>query len=339
MLGHDPTASTAENYRRFAALEARGTSPVYERICASISADRDLLGFLGELPPRCRQPNLLLGVVRYAFGVQPDYGAFRDTVLGHRAEITELLLHRRTQTNEPGRCAAMLPILASLPQPLALLEVGASAGLCLIPDRYGYRYGDHALAGGPPVIDCRLVGATRPPLPARLPEVAWRRGIDLSPLDVRDPDDVRWLEALVWPGQTARERYLRESLVLAREDPPPVVQGDLTEILEDVAADAPADATLVVFHTAVLGYLPEEQRIDFGRRVEALGAAWIASEAPGVLGFPARPGALTERGHFVVTVGGTLTAGEPVARMGPHGDWLQWSANVQRRPAAQCSGR
>ena len=150
MLGHDPTASTAENYRRFATLEARGTSPLYEAICQGISADRDLIGFLAELPPRCRQPNLLLAVIKYAFGVQPDYGAFRATVLGNRDQVTDLLLHRRTQTNEPGRCAAMLPILAQLEGPVALLEIGASAGLCLLPDRYGYRYGDHLIEGGPP---------------------------------------------------------------------------------------------------------------------------------------------------------------------------------------------
>lgn len=325
MLGHDPTASTSENYRRFAALEARGTSPLYEHICAGISADRELLGFLGELPPRCRQPNLLLGVVRYAFGVQPTYGAFRETVLGHREQVADLLLRRRTQTNEPGRCAALLPILAALPQPLALLEVGTSAGLCLLPDRYGYRYGEHVLPGGPPVLDCRLVGDVPPPLPTRLPEVAWRKGIDIAPLDVSDPDDVRWLESLVWPGQTARERHLRESLIVAREDPPEIVQGDLVDLLGDVASGAPADATLVVFHTAVLGYLPVERRVEFASRVAALGATWIASEAPGILGVPARPGALRERGHFVVTVGG----GEPVARMGPHGDWLEWSALAQ----------
>ncbi len=328
MLGHDPTASTAENYRRFASLEARGTSPLYERLCLGISADREMLAFLGALPPRCRQPNLLLGVVAYAFGVQPDYAAFRDTVLGHRHDVGELLMHRRTQTNEPGRCAAMLPLLAALPGPLALLEVGASAGLCLMPDRYGYRYGEHVIDGGPPRIDCRLVGDVAPPLPDRVPEVVWRRGIDLAPLDVRDPDDVRWLEALVWPGQTARQRNLAESLAVARADPPTVVEGDLNELLEDVAADAPRDATLVVFHTAVLGYLPVRQREDVARRIGALGAAWIASEAPGVLA-DARPGSLLERGHFVLTVGGALRSAGPVARMGPHGDWLEWSATAQ----------
>ena len=328
MLGHDPTASTAENYRRFAALEARGTSPVYERICAAISSDREMLAFLGEQPPRCRQPNLLLGVVRYAFGAQQTYPAFRATVLGNHERIAALLHERRNQTNEPGRCTALLPILAALPQPLALLEVGASAGLCLLPDRYGYRYDDTVIDGGPPVLGCRIVGATRPPLPQALPEVAWRKGIDLEPLDVTDPDDVRWLEALVWPGQVDRERHLREALDVAREDPPEVVRADLTEALEDVAAEAPQDATLVVFHTAVLGYVADEVRADFARRVQALDAAWIASEAPGVLGEPARPGALLERGHFVVTVGGPLYAQEPVARMGPHGDWIEWAGSA-----------
>jgi hypothetical protein len=327
MLGHDPSASTSENYRRFATFEARGTSPVYEAICNGISADRELLAFLGDLPPRCRQPNLLLGVVKYAFGEHSTYGAFRETVLANRAAVTELLLTRRTQTNEPARCAAMLPILASLQGPLALLEVGASAGLCLLPDRYGYRYGDHAVGEGPPVIDCRVVGDVAPPLPTTLPEVVWRKGIDLEPLDVRDPDDVLWLESLVWPGQTARERHLRESLAIAGEDPPEIVEGDLTEILEDVAAGAPPDATLVVFHTAVLAYLTAEQRVDVARRVEALGATWIASEAPGVIGVPARPGALTERGHFVVVVDGR----HEVARMGPHGDWLKWEIRCTAR--------
>ena len=46
---------------------------------------------------------------------------------------------RRTQTNEVGRCAAILP---ALPRGrLALLEVGASAGLCLLMDEFFYDYG------------------------------------------------------------------------------------------------------------------------------------------------------------------------------------------------------
>jgi hypothetical protein len=71
-------------------------------------------------------------------GLQPGYDAFRAAALDRRAEVATTMLARRTQTNEPARCATLLPALASLRQPLAVLEVGASAGLCLLPDRYGY---------------------------------------------------------------------------------------------------------------------------------------------------------------------------------------------------------
>ena len=64
--------------------------------------------------------------------------------------LRAVMLERSTQTNEPGRCAALLPVLAGLPEPLALLEVGASAGLCLLPDFYGYDYGRTILAPDTP---------------------------------------------------------------------------------------------------------------------------------------------------------------------------------------------
>ncbi|WP_274562813.1 DUF2332 family protein [Streptomyces spiramyceticus] len=102
----------------------------------------------------------------------------------------------------------MLPALATLPQPLALIEVGASAGLCLHPDRYAYRYnGGEQLGSSPVTLDCRTEGPV--PLPAALPEVAWRAGIDLNPLDTTDEEDVRWLRSLIWPGRTERPRRRR----------------------------------------------------------------------------------------------------------------------------------
>ena len=114
------------------------------------------------------------------------------------------MLERRTQTNEPTRCALMLPLLAALPQPLALLEVGASAGLCLLPDRYGYDY-DGAPARR------RAAGAALPPsgevpLPDALPEIVWRAGLDLNPIDVTTRGQMRWLELLIWPGHGAPAR-------------------------------------------------------------------------------------------------------------------------------------
>ena len=83
-----------------------------------------------------------------------------------------------------------------------------------------------------------------------------------------------------------------------------------------MARGAPAGATLVVFHTAVLAYVDEAQRREFARRVSALDAEWIANEAPGVTpGVDAGPGPA----HFVIAHGG-----RPVARCDPHGAWLEW---------------
>jgi hypothetical protein len=312
MLGADPDQDLAENYRRFARSEVRGKSPLYEEICERVAADAEVLAFIERQPPAKRQPNLLLAAVRFLFGVPAGYEGFRAAVLDHDDEVAEVLATRRTQTNEPGRCAALLPVLCALQQPLALLEVGAAGGLCLLPDRYGYAYGDHRVGSDEVVFPCEPRGAV--PLPGRLPEVVWRAGIDLNPIDLADDDAVRWLEALVWPEERDRLERLRLAIAVARRDPPRVVRGDLLDRLADVAAAAPRDATLVVFHTAVLAYLGREDRERFRDHAGRLDAEWISNEAPGVV-TPAAAG-----GHFVIARGGC----EPVAHCDPHGRWLRW---------------
>jgi hypothetical protein len=314
MLGAQPSLSTAENYRRFARREAAGTSPLYSALCEGVAGDPELIAFLERRPREQRQPNLLLAAVRLRFGLQRDYAAFRTVVLDHPDAVGALLATRRTQTNEPGRCAPLLPLLAALPQPLALLEVGAAAGLCLLPDRYAYDYAGHRVGEAEVVFPCRPEGPV--PLPDRLPRVAWRAGVDLAPVDVADDKGVAWLEALVWPEETDRAERLRAALAIARRDPPRLVEGDLVEQLAGVAAEAPRDATLVVFHTAVLAYLPAERREQLERQVAALDATWIACEGPGVI--PALGGA--ERG-FVLG-----RDGRRVATCDPHGRWVRWAA-------------
>jgi Uncharacterized protein conserved in bacteria (DUF2332) len=152
----------AEVYRDFAVREARGVSPGYERLSAAVARDDELLASLGSLPPDKWQPNLLFGVVRLLGGPVEDPGAFRRYALTNWPAIEAEVRTRAVQTNEPGRCAVLLPVLASLPQPLALLDVGASAGLCLYPDRYRYRYGDHTVGVGGPVLDCAATGMAPP---------------------------------------------------------------------------------------------------------------------------------------------------------------------------------
>ena len=117
-------------YIRFAEREARGRSPLYEALALGVASDPEIIAFLAALPAEKRQPNLLLAAVRRLFGTVSDYREFRRGILDNRDAVRSLMLARATQTNEPGRCATLLPVLTMLPQPLALLEVGASAGLC-----------------------------------------------------------------------------------------------------------------------------------------------------------------------------------------------------------------
>jgi hypothetical protein len=132
-------AAIASRYTRFAAEEAHQRSPLCETLSHGVAGDLSVIDFLSTLPSEKRQPNLLLAAVRHLFGTPPDWVTFRETILTHSDALRAVMLTHVTQTNEPARCATLLPVLASLPQPLALIEVGASAGLCLLPDLYAGR--------------------------------------------------------------------------------------------------------------------------------------------------------------------------------------------------------
>ena len=277
-----------------------------------------------SLPVVKRQPNLLLGVIKYLYGTCADYPSFRHHVIDHWAEVSSAILARRTQTNEVARCAVLLPLLIDLPQPLALVEVGASAGLCLLLDRYQYVYGNDVVGPrrSPVKLRCELRGSGAK-APNTLPGIAWRAGLDLDPVDVRDGNATRWLEALVWPGEGDRLSRLRSAIEVARADPPQVVKGDLRTDIDRVLARAPKDATLVVFHSATLTYIPQEDRSEFAAKMARIGAVWIANEGANVLA-PVREhltdGELaTHEGDFVLSRNGV-----PVAWTDPHGSWLQW---------------
>jgi hypothetical protein len=318
----DELARLARRYRSFAMDEAQGVSPHYERLAREIAESAVILRFLSDLPAPRRQPNLLLGAATLIAGRPPDIALLTDMVAGRAGELRATMLRRTTQTNEPARCAVLLPLLAALPQPLALIEVGASAGLCLLPDRYGYDWGEKRLAPGDPaapVFRCAVTGPA--PLPTALPNVVWRAGLDLNPLDVASDQDTAWLEALIWPEQEERRRNLRAALAVARRDPPRLVRGDLLSDLVPLIAEVPADATLVVFHTAVLAYVtPPEARQRFVDTVRASRAVWISNEAPRV--FPeiaARASQPAPHWRFLLAVDG-----EPKAWTGPHGQSLEW---------------
>ena len=335
----DAAAETALRYRAFAEVEARGMSACYEAWAAGVAEDPATIGLIDRLPAAKRQPNLVFSAARFHGAEGDGYPVFRAWLAEHWAEVEQTCRTHATQTNEPGRCAALLPALGGLPGPLALIEVGASAGLCLLPDLYSYRY--HPAAGGaagparrldptdgasPVLLECAVTGAV--PVPSRLPRVVWRAGIDLNPLDVTDAADVAWLEALIWPEHDDRRARLREAVQVARQAPPRLVRGDLNDQVESLVAEAPAEATVVVFHTAVLAYLDEAGRDRFAATMARLtterGVRWLANEGrtvvPGVAGtLPSTLPAASGTADFVLSLDGRA-----LALAQPHGRALHW---------------
>lgn len=345
----------ADLYRWFA-REAAATSPTWQAVSTWVAETPELARRLDALPGSKRQPTLFLGALKY-LGAPLAPGADLLAWIDRRwTDVEAVILARATQTNEPGRCAVLAPVLASLPQPVALLEVGASAGLCLTPDRYRYRVTtvpDAAPSAAPdgsrhavsprsaaaltpdtvpivsgtdaapdaPVLDCAVAG-TPPGSPADL-HIAARAGLDRNPLHADDPDDAAWLRALVWPGEDARERRLAECLAAVGRRPPHLLAGDALDRLDDLLALAPSGATPVVMHSATLSYFPEPQRDAFVARVRAAGVRWLAYEGVGVLREVRQrvPDEAARPGvpHFLVALDG-----RPLGACGPHGGWVEW---------------
>ncbi|WP_460793962.1 DUF2332 domain-containing protein [Nocardioides pacificus] len=324
-------ADVAEQYRDFAAYSL-DDSPCLAEWALRVAEDAELMEWLQELPRVKRQPNLVFAAARWHGVPAPgEYDAFRAALLADTGAIRETIRRRSTQTNEVGRLATLMPALARISReslrPLALLEVGASAGLCLYPDRYSYRWdtadGARLLGSDGPLLTCAVAGDL--PVPEAMPEVAWRGGIDLHPLDVTDEDAMAWLTTLVYPEQDERRERLDRAVEIAQEEPPTLVRGDLLVELPALVDVAARHGQVVVFHSAVIAYLEPEERADFHRTMTRLvgdGACrWVSNEGKRVLPevTATGPSVPDDVPTFVLGVDGRATAWTH-----PHGRSMRW---------------
>lgn len=297
---------------------------MYFEWAEAIADDPEVTDLISQLPGIKRQPNLVLAAARHLGAPEGPYDPFRSWLLANWRTVTAVVQTRSTQTNEAGRCAVLLPILSRLEGDLALIEVGASAGLALYPDRYSYRYDaagsitelDPDDGRSRVLIRCTIDSGS---VPTRLPKIAWRAGVDLNPIDTRDSEQLNWLETLVWPEHDERRRRLRDAAAIAAADPPHLVKGDLLEKIPELIADAPTGSHVVVFHSAVLNYLPLDKREAFVELVSSFpSVTWISNEGPGVIP--------TVTSQVDAEVGGKAILavnGRPVALTGPHGQSYQ----------------
>lgn len=295
------TDGVAESFR-YQRGWCEGSSPLYAELCGIVADEPALCELAALVPPERSRPNVFLASIHFLLLRGADHSlaeyypsvtdsprdpddALRSRLCdfcdAYEDDLRPLLETRRTQTNSVRRSAALYPAFARVAErvdgPLALVEIGPSAGLNLFWDRYRYDYGERAVGpdDAPVQLDSELRGDAAPPLPADPPAVDVRVGIDLNPLDVTDEHDTDWLRALTWPEHRGRRRNLDGALDVARADPPELVAGDAVGELPAVLDEIPDDVPVCVYDTLVLYQFPDDAR----DRLESTVAA-AAAERP-----------------------------------------------------------
>jgi len=303
---------------------------LYADVCRRLAEEPGVARVAGD-EIRWDIPIRLLGGLHYLAlreGIDP-WSSLGD-VLAERGDwLARFVAEQDVQTNEVGRCFGLLPAFLELARAgrrrLDLLELGPSAGLNLVFDRYGYRY----RAGPWGALDATVVlGAEeRGEVPSELLdvplEVGRRRGIDLNPIDVTTDEGVRLLSSFVWADQWGRLERLRRAIDIVRADPPELVRGDYVELLPQLLRDRDRDALTVVFQTASTQYLHHERYrqlravLDDASRDLPLG--WVSTQR-----HDEEDG--TFQGYGLEVALWPTHGARVVARMGYHGEWLDWTA-------------
>jgi hypothetical protein len=340
--------SLADRFRRHAAsLVSSGRSPLYVRLMGAAADDIDRDGqvarlFAGIPTPPGSVPQLrLMGALHYLVlsGQAPELAAFYPSAGGEepidgvwsvtQATIDEHFdqlrsrLHRTVQTNEPGRSAVLFGGLLWLTdrhrRPIRLLEVGASAGLNLLADRYAYVVGGREL--GDPASPLRFEEPWAPPpaidlkaAAAKL-EITARGGCDPTPLDPTRPDDQITLLSYIWPDELHRIDRMRAALSVAARDPALVTASPGSEWLPEALATGGDAELTVVWHSVMRQYVES--------------AEWEAIELaldgrPGVVRLSMEP-AFDEHARMQLTVHDP--AGAPARRLAvcdDHGLPIRW---------------
>ncbi|KGR74321.1 DUF2332 domain-containing protein [Ureibacillus manganicus] len=268
------------------AKECEDSSPLYEYLSTQIAQDIVLQNVAAQVPAGQPVPNMLFASVHYLLMGQDDelrsyYPTFTKTplpvensllpfkqfVLKNHKLLMMLFRTRLVQTNEVRRCAYMYPIFTEIYEeqgkPLALLEIGTSAGLQLGVDQYNYLYNDEIWVRNTPNLLTITSTNLGNPLPNSIhtpPVVKTRIGADLNPINLKIGKELKWLQALIWPEHHDRRKMLVEAAQVVNNLEIQFVRGDAIEKLEDLCASISEDEQIVVFHTHVANQIPRDKR-------------------------------------------------------------------------------
>lgn len=288
----------SNQFIRFAERECRSVSPLYDSLSMKIAEDRELLELASHAPHNQPTPNLFFGAVQYlllkgknhplkefyrsivevALHDEHAFPVFKDFCLQYEQEMITILKTKLVQTNEVRRCGYLYPTFCSIyelvKKPLALIEIGTSAGLQLFWDQYCYSYGTGTVYGNKDSsvhISSNVKGDRFPKRMELSPPVMLRIGVDLHVNDVRNEDDERWLKALIWPEHVERRKLYESAAAFVQRQEIQFIEGNGVELLPNFVQDIPDEAVICLFHTHVANQMPSEMKEQLLDEVERIG--------------------------------------------------------------------
>lgn len=229
------------------------------------------------------------------------------------------------QTNETGRSAMLLPGFLTIARetglPLALVEIGASAGLNLMFDKFHYQYGRQQWGDSASAVSLAPDTHRAPPLDGDLAVVS-RKGCDIAPVYLADEAAKLRLRAFIWPDQQERRRRLDAAIGIATATPFMLERADAASFVEAALEERREQTTFVLFHSIMWQYMPAATRTEIEKTMRRAGiaartstpVAWLRLE-PLDTGDP----------HATLTL--TLWpngATRHLAKCDYHGRWIEW---------------
>lgn len=287
------------HFTTFAETECKGSSALYEFLSLKIADDDDVLALCTEVRSGQPTPNSLFGAVHYLLLKGEDHPLkeyypslvksprkidaecfvrFKDFCNVYRDEVVAIFKSKLIQTNEVRRCAYLYPIFSYVyskaEKPLSVIEIGTSAGLQLLWDKFSYSYGTGEIYGDKNSsvhLTSEIKGKNTPFVPKNPPPVASKIGIDLHISDLANAEDYLWLKSLIWPEHEERLALFESAAQCFKKEPADLIEGDGVALLTDVVETLPEHAVICIFHTHVANQMPNNVKQELLEKVKTVG--------------------------------------------------------------------
>ena len=279
--------ATTHFRQNVAGFRVMGT-PFLAELSARCAGDSGLMALADEAPPGQPYSIMLFGAVHSIVLANPDdplapyfgmgakapaaddvtFAAFKDFCRRRHNEISAIMKRRTVQFTQPWRASYVVPLIGHLlrkgaKEPLSLVEVGCSAGLLTVFDRYYYDFGVSGRLGNPadPHVRTASFEGTQPPIPDHMPQIAERFGVDLNPVDLSDPAERFWIEGLIPPDMRDDLSELRGALDVRARMPLNTIKGDAMTVVPELLPKL--KHTPVILHSLCLYQWPRSLQNKF----------------------------------------------------------------------------